>query len=234
MSNASTFCSFVTKESEETKATNSNMPLINLNFERATNSTPKFPSRKIKLLFLNIKKKSFKSKDNKELKPECEKTISKSNSKNKLILDKLKEINKNNITSVNKSNKFIPAPDTKKESGDKKFLSKNDAKVLKPKIVNKEKKLNSELYSQSHNLSCMKKFPPKLPEMLNFETIMQNKLKGTMSIETYGQLSKGKIPNIFFGHLMVNCSIRKNRYLKSSMTQRNKNKLLTIFYYKPL
>ena len=116
MSNASTFCSFVTKESEETKATNSNMPLINLNFERATNSTPKFPSRKIKLLFLNIKKKSFKSKDNKELKPECEKTISKSNLKNKLILDKLKEINKNNITSVNKSNKFIPAPDTMKES----------------------------------------------------------------------------------------------------------------------
>ena len=234
MSDTSTFCSFVTKESEETKATNSNMPLINLNFVRRSKSTPKFPSQENKSIFLNIEKKCFKSKDNKELKIECENSKLKSISKNKLILDKLKETNKNNITSVNNSNKFIPAPDIKKESRNKKFLSKNDTKVLKSKFVNNKKKLNSELYSQSLNLSCMKKFPPKLPEMLNFEILMQNKLKGTMPIETYGQLSKGKIPNIFFGHLMVNCSIRKNRYLKSSMTQRNKNKLLTIFYYKPL
>lgn len=232
MSNASTFCSFVTKESEETKGTNSNMPLINLKFYRASNSTPKFPSRKINLIFLNIKKKSFKSKDSKELKLKSENPESKS--KNKLNLDKLKETNKNNIISVNNSKKFIPAPGTMKESGDKKFVSKNETKVLKSKLVNKEKKLNSELYTQSHNLTCMKKLPPKVPEMLNFETFMQYKLNGTMSIETYGQLSKGKIPNIFFGHLMVNCSIRKNRFLKSSTTQRNKNKLLTILYYKPL
>ena len=210
------------------------MPLINLKFERSSNSAPKFPSRKINLIFLNIKKRSFKSKDNQKLKLECENPKSKSNSKNKLNLNKLKQTNQNNIISIKNVKKFIPAPDTIKESGDKKFLSKNEAKVQKSKIVNKEKKLNSELYSQSLNLSCMKKLPPKLPEVLNFETFMQNKSKGTKSIETYGQLSKGKIPNIFFGHLMVNCSIRKNRYLRSSMTQRNKNKLLTILYYKPL
>ena len=230
LSNASTFCSFVTKESEETKASNTYTRLINLNFERASNSAPKLFSSKIYLIPTDIKLYSFKSIDSKKVK--CQKKVLKS--KEKLTLINIKGTDVNNTTCVNKTN-FIPTPATLNESRKKpkNLNSKNDTKTLKSQVVNKEKNLNCDIYTQSFNLSKMKKTPPKLPEVLNFEHSMKNKFNESKSNETYGQLYQGSIPNIFFGHIMTECYLGKNKYLKSSVTQRNKSKLLTILYYKP-
>ena len=57
--------------------------------------------------------------------------------------------------------------------------------------------------------------------------------------ESFGTINKDTVPIIFYNHLMegvygdkknVN---NRNSYLKTSMTQRNKKKLLTIIYYSP-
>ena len=189
---------------------------------------------KINIIFIDIKKKSFKSKDYRKI--NFDKNIQKAKSKkNKIDLININNINNNKINNSPVNNtSFIPARDTINESGNKNNISKNSTKTIKSKFVNKERKLKIELYSQNHNLSCMKKLPPKLPEALNFENNLENNIKWTKSNDTYGHLSNGKIPNIFFGHLMVDSNLRNNKYLKSSCTQRNKNKLLTILYYKPL
>lgn len=235
LSNASTFCSFATKESDEGKPNNKTTVLINLNFERTSNSTPKCLTSKINLIFIDVRNKSFKSKDNKKIK--CDIKKQKTNSKNKVNLINIKNANNNNdkinISPVNKIS-VIPTPGIINESGNKNNSFKNGEKIIKSKFVNKEKKLKIETYSQSLNLSCMKTLPPKLPEVLNFENDLKHNNKWTKSNNTYGHLSKGKIPNIFFGHLMVDCNLKNNRYLKSSCTQRNKNKLLTVLYFKPL
>ena len=90
----------------------------------------------------------------------------------------------------------------------------------------------------------MKKCPPKLPDVFNHEHNLRNNGIGTKSNCAYGQLSKGLIPNVFFGHWMVDCNQsyigfskkdKKNKkFFRSSATQRNKKKLLTIIYYAPL
>ena len=90
----------------------------------------------------------------------------------------------------------------------------------------------------------MKKYPPKLPDLFNNEYGFQYNVKGTISSDTYGQLSKGIIPNIFYSHLMVGTNLTyigfrrgKNNiknYFNLSTTQRNKKKLLTIIYFTPL
>ena len=44
--------------------------------------------------------------------------------------------------------------------------------------------------------------------------------------DTYGQIYKGKIPNIFFGHFFVSKE-------KTCLTQRYRKKLVTFLYYRP-
>ena len=97
-------------------------------------------------------------------------------------------------------------------------------------------------YSQNYNLLCMKKNPPKLPEVFyhkhNFKS--SEIVVGTNS--SYAQLNRGTIPNIFFGHLMVESNKFKigfggkklKHYIRSSATQRNNKKLLTVIYYSPV
>lgn len=232
LSNASTFYSLITKESEETKFDKTISGTINLNFNRKINSSSKFTCRKINLFSFDTKNKSYKSKDNK-----------KQNCPNKKIKSKEKYelINTNNIKDVN----IKPPPETPKKSDNNNNIKlKKNKKDNNSKIVNKDEKLNIESYSQNFNLSCMKKCPPKLPDMFNYEHNLQNKGRGTKSNCTYGQLSKGLIPNVFFGHWMVDCNQyyigyskkgKKNKkFFGSSATQRNKKKLLTIIYYAPL
>ena len=208
-----------------------------MNFFRTSNSTPTLLTRKVKSLFKCFNKKPYISKDASKIKSEIEGH----QSKNKLILKNIKKINKNNKIDNNISvnnDKNILTLDTisnkSKNINNRDIICKKNPKTLNTKIVNNDTKINIESYSQNFNLSLMKKYPPKLPEMLNYEHDIQNKSKGKFFNTTHGQLSKGKIPNVFFGHLMVESKIKKNKYVKSSATQRNKNKLLTILYYKPL
>ena len=58
------------------------------------------------------------------------------------------------------------------------------------------------------------------------------------SNEAFGKLNKDRVPIIFYAHLLINKSnkkivINKNKYIKTSISQSNKQKLLTIVYYSP-
>ena len=112
---------------------------------------------------------------------------------------------------------------------------KHDKKTNKNHKVNKDiKRLEkNEFYTQSKDISCMKELAPKLPESMNHEFNLQNKnIVDKKSNETFGELNKGTIPIIFYNHLLINEN-KKNKYFKSSITQKNKKKLLTIIYYSP-
>ena len=230
-SNSSDFCSYITKESDETKANTTINPSINFSFPRTSNSTPKLASKNINICILNIKSKtpnkSFKSKHYTNIK------IKKKETKE----EKKEKINKtNNITSI----KNIPPHGEKKVNNVGNRIYKNHKNPLETNVVYKEKKKILESYSQNFDLNCMKKNPPKLPEVFyhkynlhNFELNSKN---------SYEKLGRGTIPNIFFGHWMVECNKSNfgfggkkfKKFVKSSATQRNNKKLLTIVYYAPL
>ena len=75
----------------------------------------------------------------------------------------------------------------------------------------------------------MKSAPPLLPNIYNHEYNFEDS-KNNFTRETYGEIDKGKIPNIFFDHLMVK---KKKTFNKSCITYRNKKKCLTLIYYSP-
>ena len=224
-SNSSAFCSFITRESDETKANTTINPSINLNFIRLSNSSPKLSSRKINLCFLDIKSKTQNKTPNKLFKLNL---YTKDKTKKKETKEKENINKKNNITTLNN----IPPH--------KEIKSCNNVDNSINNKTNKKAVLDS--YSQNYNLLCMKKNPPKLPEVFyhkhNFKS--SEIVVGTNS--SYAQLNRGTIPNIFFGHLMVESNKFKigfggkklKHYIRSSATQRNNKKLLTVIYYSPV
>ena len=229
-SNSSAFCSFITKESYETKANTTISPSLNLNFIRASNSSPKYVSRKTNLFFLDIKtktrNKSFELNHYQKIKTKKKET-------------KEKEKNHcNNITIISN----IPPHKEMKNTNVNTSINKKCKKTVETTVINKDKKKVLESYSQNYNLLCMKKNPPKLPEVYYHEHNFCNNRIGVGFNTSYGQLDRGTIPNIFFGHMMVDCNKSKfgfegkkiKKYIKSSATQRNNKKLLTIIYYSPL
>lgn len=134
------------------------------------------------------------------------KKLGKNNSKPKVNINNIKSVN---ISKIN-NNK------NKKENF-------NNAVIIKDhqnsKNVNNKK--SKDGYSQNFDMALMKKCPPNLPEIINYEQNFQN--------------GENKIPrlNIFFGHLMTKKKRYKN-YIKTSLTQRTKQKLIVYVYYKPL
>ena len=109
-----------------------------------------------------------------------------------------------------------------------KINSNNEA--LDNKVLKKRNKNNSETYCQDYDIvNFMRKNPPKLPSIYDHNYNLQNSNKKSKK-ETYGEINRGKIPVIFFGHLMIE---KEKRFIKSSITHRNKKKLLTIIYYTP-
>lgn len=156
------------------------------------------------------------------------------NNINKIKLNKLNNnfVNKpelqnkdNFIYSNNINTASIPVNTT----SDQKKISKNyNEKIQKTKI---------DMYTQDKDLSCMKKIPPKQPEI--FEHIYSlEKTNALDTNKTYGKLNKNTIPICFYNHLMFSENIKKSvnkrkNYFKTSFTQRNKKKILTIIYYGP-
>ena len=236
-SNSSAFCSYITRESDETKANTIINPSLNSNYTRLSNSSRKLTTRKINLCFLDIKSKNQNKTPNKLCKLNLYtkvKTIKKETKEK----EKIKKTN--NITTINN----IPPHKEIKccNNVDNNINKKSNIKTLETNIINNNKKNASESYSQNYNLLCMKKNPPKLPEVFyhshNFET---NEIM-TATSNSYAKLNMGTIPNIFFGHLMVERKKFKigfggkkvQNYIRSSSTQRNNKKLLTVIYYSPI
>lgn len=117
-------------------------------------------------------------------------------------------------------------------------LNKTNEKDFK-NITNQEKNhKKTETFNQKIDLSIMKESPPKLPELLYHDYILKNNNIIEKNNETCEKLNRGTIPITFYGHIMTSENNIKNinnrnKYHKTSITQRNKNKLITIVYFLP-
>ena len=176
-------------------------------------------------------------------------------SKTKFIRIPKININKNNKKNENETKKinFVHKKNEQYKQKFKHKINTNNTSIFvntpskHDKIVNKNPKLNKnikklekkEFYTQNKDISCMKETAPKLPELMNHEFNLRNKnILDNKNNETFGELNMGTVPIIFYNHLMITESStkignKKNKYFKSSITQKNKKKLLTIIYYSP-
>ena len=112
-------------------------------------------------------------------------------------------------------------------------VNKNNKKRAINKLNNNNK--NIEIYGQSYDLTIMKESPPKSPELYFHLYALNNSKMLFKENDSFGNIKKDKIPNIFYNHFLF--SDKKYslnyKYKKMIMTQRNKNKLLTIIYCSP-
>ena len=110
-------------------------------------------------------------------------------------------------------------------------------KILKKKNGKKENKnINIEQYGQDYEcLDFMKHNPPKEPQIFEHIYNLRNRNDKFKENETLGRLNKGNIPIVFYDHMFFNEKKKyKNcKYNKTSITHRNKKKLITIIYYSP-
>ena len=117
------------------------------------------------------------------------------------------------------------------------FNFNNKKNVVIKNTNNKENKIIIDLYGQNLDLSIMRERPPKTPEMFYNSFLLINKKILFKENNCYGAVKKDKLPNVFFNHFLLSDNKYKfpNRYKynKISITQRNKNKLLTIIYFSP-
>lgn len=119
------------------------------------------------------------------------------------------------------------------------FIEPNSIKVPKNNeatliMINNKKNKKIELYGQDLDLKDMKASPPKEPELFLHVYNFKNRNILFKNNETSSILNKGNIPNVYYNHLMISKEyflFNKCNYNKISLTQRNKNKLLTIIYY---
>ena len=194
-----------------------------MNYKKKLNSIDKFIYNKIKNVNNNINKVE--------------------NIKNglKRRKDKINNlpINKTNGNTKNKvqfkiNNLSNPVNTLTNFNYNKKNISKQK-QSLKFKASGNKKK--AEIFSQNIDVSIMKEKPPKLPELFFHNYTFNDKLI-VKSNETFGKLNKETIPLIFYNHLMISEKDKKfvnkkNKYFRTSVTQRNTKKFLTVIYYSP-
>jgi hypothetical protein len=130
--------------------------------------------------------------------------------------------------------------ENKKETKDNKsnIIKRLDKRKIFNHINDKELvKTTLDNYGQDQkSVEYMKEYPPKMPDLFDHAYNLYNK-DCLIKNRTINILDKGRIPNVFYNHLMVNINnkISKNKckYISSSITQRNKKKLITFIYYSP-
>lgn len=178
--------------------------LIYLDFDDKLNYRKKFKESKNDINYFEVKINSFISN----------KTIDSANKKLQCKVNNL----------------LIPVNNIQNSNNNEKYISKQ-----KP---SSKLKTNAEFFSQNAKIvNIMKEKPPKLPELFLNDFTLNDKLI-EKSNETYAKLNQGTIPVAFYNHLIISEENKKfvnnkHKYLKASLTQRNKKKLLTIIYYSP-
>ena len=235
MSDISTFCTNNTNEKKEAK-TNSMNPINN----------------KQNLLFQSF----FKINDLLYLKNDSEKVIKKSNSTSKIKYNKqlcdieiekyIKrvELNKNNISNkkddiqYNRINKCKINIKNRVKAINNNNNILNQQKKIDKKCKKKLEIIKKDYYTQNKDISCMNQNLPKIPNLFNHGFNLQKGNVRNNYSKTFGQINKEIIPNSFYNHLMFsennnNIINNKKKCFKTSLTERNKNKLLTIIYYSP-
>ena len=201
--------------------------LIYLDFDYKLSCRKRFNSID-KSIYNEIKNVDYnmnKFKDSKDNAKKCEVKLNNFNS-NKII-DKVD--NKPQLKIGN-----LPASTVANSNYNRKKISKQE-KSLKLGILSN--KTIDEIYSQNIDLSFMKEKPPKLPELFFHDYTFNDKLI-VKTNETYSKLNQETIPTSFYNHLMISdenkkFAINRNKYFRTSATQRNKRKMLTVIYYSP-
>lgn len=149
------------------------------------------------------------------------------------IIDDAKSKPRCNIKINKASNLINTVPNS---NNMKNNISKQEQKkALKLKALAKKKK--SEIYSQNFDVNLMKERPPEINDLFLHDYSFSEKLIDK-SNETFGKLNKETIPIAFYNHLMIGEKNKKtinnnHKYFRTSITQRNKKKLLTFIYYSP-
>ena len=145
-----------------------------------------------------------------------------------------KDLKKNFINNkiINQNSKINNNIDFIEHNSIKVPNNNNNALIMR----NNKKNIKRELYGQELNLKNMKTIPPKQSELFLHIYNLRNRNILFKNNETVGILNKGNIPIVFFNHLMIEekyviFNNNKCKYNRISLTQRNKNKLLTIIYY---
>ena len=188
----------------------------NLKYRKKFISLDKFNAKDQKIIVNNFENKSLNIKNNK-------------------IIDDAKNKDQCNIIISNTSNPVYTILNSNNKKNNISKQEKKQKQSLKLKTLAKKKK--SEIYSQNLDISLMKGKPPKVNELFLHDYSFSDKLIDK-SNETFGKLDKETIPVAFYHHLMISdknekAFNNKNKYCRTSITQRNKKKLLTIIYYSP-
>lgn len=154
------------------------------------------------------------------------------NKKNNLEKSPKNNIKKEEISKISK--KCENSETKNKNINDNNKINKKRAI---DKLKNNNKNKNIEIYRQTYDLKMMRETPPKSPELYFHIYTLKNNKKLFKENDSYGIIKSDKIPNIFYNHFLFSASKKKNslnnKYKKISITQRNKNKILTIIYYSP-
>ena len=155
-----------------------------------------------------------------------------------------KKINLGKVTDTNKETEEISKNDTKYKTTKNIPVLKDNAynninKIVKKKILNTKnsiKEIDNEQYGQNYKcLKYMRKTPPKKPQIFDDIYILKSNNTLSKGNESLGIVNKWKIPHVFYDHLFYNGkkTINKCKYNKTSITHRNKKKLITIIYCSP-
>ena len=202
--------------------------LIYLDFDDKLNYRKKYNSKDKFLYNKNVNFNINKIKDAKNVIKACEVKI------NNFISNKT--IDSDNNKLKNKINNLsIPVNTIPNSNNKEKYISKQKQNLKLKAISNKTK---VEIFSQNIDaINIMKEKPPKLPELFFHDYNFSDKLI-EKSNETFGKLNREIIPVAFYNHLVFNEENKKlvnnkNKYCRTSLTQRNKNKMLTVIYYSP-
>ena len=204
--------------------------LIYLDFDDKVNYRKNFNSigGRIYTLNKNINYNINKIKESKNVIKACE--VKTNNFISNKIIDSVK-----NKLQCKVNDLSIPVNTIPSSNNNEKYISKQK-QSLKSKVISNKK--NSEIFSQNIKLiNHMKEKPPKLPELFFHDFTFNDKII-EKSNETFGKLNKETIPISFYNHLVTSGDNKKlvnnkQKYFRSSLTQRNQKKLITVIYYSP-
>jgi hypothetical protein len=195
-----------------------------LNFRKKYNSKDKIIYNENK----NVNNNINKIKDGKNIIKTCEVKI------NNFISNKTIDTF-NNKLQCKDTNLSIPVNTNPNSNNKEKYISKQKQSLKLKAISNK---IKDEIFSQNIDvINSMKEKPPKLPELFSHDYTFSDKFI-EKSNETFGKLNRETIPVAFYNHLVFNEENKKlvnnkHKYCRTSLTQRNKNKMLTVIYYSP-
>ena len=154
---------------------------------------------------------------------------------NVIVFENILKLKKdiNNLNVITKNIKNINFEFNKKKNSHK-IKNNNDNKIFKEDDPIVKKSLSNTIKLEK---KILKRFPPNLPSLYYGEYKISGEGENKyINNDCFNKLNGGKIPNIFFSHLMVkniDVSNKNSKFISISTINRVKGKLLTILYFCP-